>query len=167
MELAVSLISLARLSPVNSKSPVTVLTDLMELAIFEIVLLNARASCEISLFPFTGRATVKSPSPSAMFPSLSETEIMGFITALFKKPTKKPAETITKIIRNKEVKSNEENQGGLVKMIIKIELDKDLKTNEVISINVVKSENEIIEGELFEVDEISKAEINEKAPTQE
>lgn len=52
-------------------------------------------------------------------------------------------------------------------MIIKIELDKDLKSNEVISINVVKSENEIIEGKLFEVDEISKAEINEKAPTKE
>lgn len=72
-----------------------------------------------------------------------------------------------KLCKLEEVKSNEENQGGLVKMIIKIELDKDLKTNEVISINVVKSENEIIEGKLFEVDEISKAEINEKAPTQE
>lgn len=65
------------------------------------------------------------------------------------------------------MKSNEENKGGLVKMIIQIELDKDLKTNEVISINVVKTENEIIEGKLFEVDEISKAEINEKALTQE
>lgn len=72
-----------------------------------------------------------------------------------------------KLCKLEEVKSNEENQGGLVKMIIKIELDKDLKTNEVISINVVKTENEIIEGKLFEVNEISKAEINEKAPTQE
>lgn len=72
-----------------------------------------------------------------------------------------------KLCKLEEVKLNGENQGGLVKMIIKIELDKDLKTNEVISINVAKTENEIIEGKLFEVDEISKAEINEKAPTQE
>lgn len=49
-------------------------------------------------------------------------------------------------------------------MIFKIELDKDLKTNEVISINVVKSKNKVIKGKLFEVDKIRKGEINKKAP---
>lgn len=62
------------------------------------------------------------------------------------------------------MKSNEENQGGLVKMIIKIELDKDLKTNEVISINVVKSKNKVMKSKLVEVEKIRKGGINKKAP---
>lgn len=49
-------------------------------------------------------------------------------------------------------------------MIIKIKLDKDLETNEVISINVVKSKNKVIKGKLFEADKISKGGINKKAP---
>lgn len=48
-------------------------------------------------------------------------------------------------------------------MIIKIELGKDLKTNEVISINVVKSKNKVMKGKLFEVDKIRKGGINKKA----
>lgn len=49
-------------------------------------------------------------------------------------------------------------------MIIKIELDKDLKTNEVISINVVKSKNKVMKGKLFEVEKIRKGGINKKSP---
>ena len=49
-------------------------------------------------------------------------------------------------------------------MIIKIELDKDLKTNEVISINVVKSKNKVMKSKLFEVEKIRKGGINKKAP---